>query len=236
MLELWELGGRDGVRFSTFSWRSRMALHHKGLDFVSRAVAVSDKDAIAFSGQDKVPILKSGDQVVCDSWNIAQYLEREFPNRPSLFGGPAGDQLTYFFNLWVDREIVPGLVPFLMRDVLDCVEEQDQSHLRTQIERIFKRSLEELYAEREKALSQLGKKLSPVRKLLSRAPFIAGNEPAYADYILFGTLQWARVVSEVEVLSPDDLVAQWFVRLLNLYGGVGRAERARKERTAEAVQ
>jgi len=78
--------------------------------------------------------------------------------------------------------------------------------------------------------------LSPVRKLLSRAPFIAGNEPAYADYILFGTLQWARVVSEVEVLSPDDLVAQWFVRLLNLYGGVGRAERARKERTAEAVQ
>ena len=33
MLELWELGGRDDCRFSTFSWRTRLALHHKGLSF-----------------------------------------------------------------------------------------------------------------------------------------------------------------------------------------------------------
>ena len=64
MLELWELGGRDGLRFSTYSWRTRMALHHKGLDFKSHSVAVSDKQAIAFSGQGKVPIIRVGDRVV----------------------------------------------------------------------------------------------------------------------------------------------------------------------------
>jgi glutathione S-transferase len=236
MLELWELGGRNDVRFSTFSWRSRMALHHKGVDFRVRPVAVSDKRAIAFSGQTKVPILKAEDRVVCDSWDIAIFLEREFPDRPSLFGGPVGEQLTYFFNQWTDREIVPALVPYLMRDVLDCVDEPDRQHLRNQIEGFFKKSLEDLYTEREKALAQLGKKLSPVRKMLARAPFLGGETPAYADYILFGTLQWARVVSDAQVLPPSDVISDWFSRMLDLFGGVGRKERARAERKLEAAE
>ena len=61
----------DDCRFSTFSWRTRLALHHKGLAFVLHPVAVSDKAAIAFSGQAKVPILKHDDHVVTDSWAIA---------------------------------------------------------------------------------------------------------------------------------------------------------------------
>lgn len=236
MLELWELGGRDGLRFSTYSWRTRMALHHKGLDFKSHLVAVSDKQAIAFSGQSKVPIIRVGDRVVSDSFEIATFLEREFPDRPSLFGGPQGEQLAYFFNLWTDREIVSGLVPYLMLDVLALVDETDQRHLRGQIEGVFKRSLEDLYGEREKALQQLGKKLAPVRKTLGRAPFLGGPAPGYADYILFGTFQWARVVSDVPVFAPDDAMSEWFSRLLDLYNGAGRAERARADQKLEGAR
>src|ERR1700678_3545192 len=103
MLELWELGGADGCRFSIFSWRSRLALHHKGLAFAVHPVSVSDKAVIAFSGQDKVPILKHDGRVVTDSWAIALYLEQEFPDRPSLFGGAVGETLTQIFNVWTDR-------------------------------------------------------------------------------------------------------------------------------------
>jgi glutathione S-transferase len=81
MLELWELGGRADCRFSTFSWRTRLALHHKGLTFAAHPVAISDKGAIGFSGQGKVPILKHDGRVVTDSWAIALYLEKEFPGR-----------------------------------------------------------------------------------------------------------------------------------------------------------
>jgi glutathione S-transferase len=35
----------------------------------------NEKNAIAFSGQDRVPVLRDGDQVVSDSWTIAIYLE-----------------------------------------------------------------------------------------------------------------------------------------------------------------
>jgi glutathione S-transferase len=50
MITLWELGGKDGRRYSLFSWRTRMALRHKRLDFESLPVRMSDKAVIAFSG------------------------------------------------------------------------------------------------------------------------------------------------------------------------------------------
>ena len=85
MLELWELGGLSGCRYSTFSWRTRLALHHKGLGFATHVVSVTDKGAIAFSGQGKVPILRHGDRVVANSWAIALYLDREFADRPRYY-------------------------------------------------------------------------------------------------------------------------------------------------------
>ena len=59
----------------------------------------------------------------------------------------------------------------------------------------FKKSLEELAAERSKALEQFRRRLQPVRKTLEQRRFLGGDAPAYADHILFGVLQWARIVS-----------------------------------------
>lgn len=68
MITLWELGGREGRRYSLFSWRARMALAHKGLQFETRPVCLSDKAAIAFSGGKTVPVIRDGETVVRDSW------------------------------------------------------------------------------------------------------------------------------------------------------------------------
>jgi glutathione S-transferase len=235
MLELWELGGRDDCRFSTFSWRTRLALHHKGLPFAVHPVAVSDKAAIGFSGQSKVPILKHDGHVIPDSWAIALYLEKEFPERPTLFGGEVGQTLTHVFNVWADRELIPALIPFLMRDVLDCVSEADGAQLRRQIESAMKKSLEELSAGRQQAVQAFRRKLQPVRKALETRDYLGGAAPTYADYILFGLLQWARVVSPAKVLEDGDVVAAWFERVLDLHDGIGRKERSRLERTKEAA-
>lgn len=233
MIELWELAGARDCRYSSFSWRSRMALLHKGLEFRTRPVAARDKASIAFSGQDKVPIITYGGAVVADSWTIARYLERTFPDRPSLFGGPQGESLSQFFNIWVDRELVPLVMPCLMLDVLDCVDEGDAAHHRSQIEKIFKRPLEELHQERDKSLAQFRRRLQPVRKILDQRPFIGGDQPTYADYVLFSVPQWVRLVSCETLFEPGDIVADWFERVLDLYCGAGRNEMSRFVRFRE---
>jgi hypothetical protein len=44
-------------------------------------------------------------------------------------------------------------------------------------------------------------------------------KPLFAGYILFGAFQWARVISPLRLLDPDDPVAQWFERCLDVHGG-----------------
>ena len=58
-------------------------------------------------------------------------------------------------------------------------------------------------------------------------PFICGSQPAYADYIVFSPLQWARIVAPIDILEAGDALAAWRERMLDLYGGLGRTTPAR---------
>ena len=223
-LTLFELRARDGQRYSQFSWRSTMALAHKGLKAGHRPVRVSDKAAIAFSSQDKVPILVDGEEVIADSWRIAEHLESRYPDAPSLFGGETGHALARFINAWVDRTLIGRLAPLLAADVVPLLDEADALHLRSQFERFFGKPLEDLAAARDKEVVAFRKLLDPARAVMRAQPFLSGANPAYADYILFSLFQWARIVSAFEVLDPKDALAAWRERLLDLFGGLARTQ------------
>jgi glutathione S-transferase len=225
-LTLYELGGLDDRRYSLYSWRTRLALAGLGLAADYKPVRVSDKDAIAFSKQDKVPILIDGESVIHDSWRIAQHLEARYGG-DALFGGETGQALTRFVSSWVDRTIVPRLVPLLMIDVLGIVDEADGKHLRGVIEKAFGKTLEEMSANREHEIAGFRRLLDPVRASLRSQLFLSGSRAAYADYVLFSPFQWARIVSPFEVLEAGDPLIAWRERMLDLYDRLGRMTPAR---------
>src|SRR4051812_28095511 len=208
-LTLFELRARDGQRYSQFSWRSTMALAHKGLKAEHNAVRVSDKAAIAFSSQDKVPILVDGKDVIADSWKIAEHLESRYPDAPSLFGGPIGHGVTQAFNTWTDRVLVPAMLPVIVADIHERVDPRDDVYFRQMMEKIVRTTLEEARAQREAALGRLGRAIEPLQATFKRQAFMAGAAPAYADYILLSVFQWARVMSPHELLAPEDPLCQW---------------------------
>ena len=222
MIELYELKGTGDQRYSLFSWRTRMALAHKGLAFESRPVVMSDKAAIAFSGGKTVPVIRDGGTVVRDSWKIAEHLEAAYPQAPSLFGGPIGQGLCHTFNVWADRTLVPAMLPVVVADIFERVDPVDRAFFRAMMEGILKAKLEDTVAGRDKAVERLGRTLDPLRAVLKRQPFVCGVAPAYADYIVFSMFQWARVMSPLKVLSNDDPVAAWRERILDLNGGFAR--------------
>ena len=65
-------------------------------------------------------------------------------------------------------------------------------------------------------------RLEPLRVTLSNQSFLGGEVPAYADYIVFGDFQWARCISEVELIEADDPVYDWRERMLDLFDGFAR--------------
>jgi glutathione S-transferase len=222
VIQLWELGGKGERRYSLFSWRTRMALRHKGLEFQSTPVAMSDKAAIAFSGGKTVPIIKDGETVVRDSWRIAEYLEDNYSERPTLFGGAIGRGVTQAFNTWVDRAVVPAMMPVIVADVHERVAPADEQYFRRQFEGFLKCTLEEARSRAPQAEERLKQVLAPLEAALKRQPFFCGAAPAYADYILFSVMQWARIMSPRVIFATSEALYGWRERILDLYDGFAR--------------
>lgn len=247
---LYDLAGADpSLRFSPYCWRVRMALRHKGLDVETVPWRFTDKDAIAFSGQGRVPVLIDGDRAISDSFAIALHLEETYPDRPSLFGGSAGLCLARFVNAFADNVVQPGIARLIVSDVVKVLHEKDQPYFRESREKRFGRTLEAVTSDRDTAVVDFRSALEPLRQCLSMQLFLGGEAPLYADYIVFGGFQWARCVSPFELLIPGDPIYAWRERLLNAFDryarqatrfgsrpswGGGRAELANRRSTGAA--
>ena len=222
MIELWELKGRNDLRYSLFSWRTRMALMHKGLEFATNPVFLSDKASIAFSGGTTVPVIRDGGTVIRDSWKISEYLEKKIPGEKFLFGGAIGLGVTQAFNIWADRAVVPAMLQVIVADIHGRIDPADDAYFRGTFEKFLGKRLEEARAARPEAQKRLERTLEPLQAALKRQPYVCGAAPAYADYILFSVFQWARLTSPQDTLAADSPLAAWRDRLLDLHGGFAR--------------
>jgi glutathione S-transferase len=222
-LKLFELVGTDAARpFSPFCWRTRMALAHKGLGAESIPWCFTEKHAIAPHHSDKVPVLIDGETSVADSWAIANYLEDNYPQRPSLFGGEGGRAMGRLINWWGDVAVVGGLFPLIVADIPAHLKPVDAVYFRQSREARFGRPLEEVVAARDSSVEGFRRALDPLRLTLRTQPFLGGEAPNYADYIVFGAFQWARVVSPFKLLADNDPVYAWREKLLDAFDGMAR--------------
>ena len=219
---LHDLAGADpALRFSPYCWRTKFALAHKGLAFDTVPWRFTEKDALAFSGQDRVPALRDDDKAVSDSWAIAEYLEDKYA-APTLFGSAVGRAHAKFINGWADAVMVPGIATLIVRDLLDVVADKDKDYFRQSREQRFGTTLEQVQQGREERVQQFRQSLLPIRLVLRTQQWLGGAAPSYADHIVAGTLMWPWCASKFDVVDPNGPIAEWFQRVLALYGGLGR--------------
>jgi len=166
-LKLYELVGSDETRpFSPFCWRTRMALAHKGLAAQSIPWCFTWKDAIAAYKTEKVPVLLDGEISVADSWTIANYLEDNYPDRPTLFGGEGGRAIGRMMNWWGDIVVVGGMFPLIVADIPLHLAPVDAAYFRKSREARFGQPLEQLVAGRDQSVIGFRRALEPMRLTL----------------------------------------------------------------------
>ena len=223
-ITLYELAGAEADRrFSPFCWRIRMALAHKGQPAEGLPWRFTEKETLAPTGQGRVPVIVDRGRWINDSWVIANYLEESYAARPSLFGGSGGHAVTRFIQGWTDTVLHLGLFRSVVFDIWQHLHEKDKAYFRkSREERFGGTTLEALQSGREERLPAFRQSLLPLRNTLEAQPFIGGDKPLYADYIVFGGFQWARCISPFKLLEPDDAVFAWRERMLDLFGGMAR--------------
>jgi glutathione S-transferase len=222
-ITLYDLAGAEAERrFSPFCWRAKMALVHKGLEFETVPWRFTEKDRLPQPNRGRVPVILDDHEVVHDSTAIAEYLESRYSDRPSLFGDKTARALTRFVQNWTEVVLQPALIGFVVLDIYSHSAPQDQAYFRRSREERFGTTLEDVVKDREVRLPGFRETLAPLRRTLERQEFLGGDAPTYADYVVFGAFQWARAISDFELLGAADPVAAWRSRLLDAFGGYAR--------------
>ncbi len=221
---LYSLCAADGrSHYSPHVWKIILALKHKGLRFELKPVSFKSISQIEDGSFTSVPVLNDNGHLEGDSFEIAALLEENYGEAPSLFGGKGGLAMARFVESFTQTMLHPPMSIIIVMDMHAMMSAEDQAYFRAAREKRFGKTIEELHAGREAELAKFPQRLSPIRAVLEKQRWMGGDTPLFADYILFGAFQWARVCSTTQFLSNDDPVKKWFERCLDLHGGVGRA-------------
>jgi glutathione S-transferase len=127
-----------------------------------------------------------------------------------------------WLNWWGDIAVIGGIFPLIVADIPGHLAPVDADYFRKSREARFGKPLQEVVANREQSVTGFRKSLEPMRLTLKSQPYLGGETPNYADYIVFGGFQWARVVSPFKLLEDSDPIYAWRERLLDAFGGMAR--------------
>jgi glutathione S-transferase len=225
MIDLYDLAASDNRRPSPFCWRTKLALKHKGLEWREVPVGFTEKPKIAFADSTTVPVIcdrTHGDAAVKDSWEIAVYLDKTYPDRP-LFKSGQARAFARFVNAWTDTAVHPALFPLVVADIWRWARPEDRDYFRESREKRLGMKLEDAQrAARETRIPAYRGTLEPARRLLGDQPFLCGKKPGYPDYALMGTMMWVRVICALQLLDAVDPVLAWQERMLDQFDGFAR--------------
>lgn len=215
MIELYDLVGANDLRFSPFCWRAKAVMAYKKIPYTTVPIRFCDKAKLAFSGQDRVPVIKDGDTVVSDSWFIADYFERLQPE-PRLFPGLGLKEACRFFNLYVDRTVHTAVFPVVVADIFVNVDPADREYFRKSREERLGMTLETAAVKRADHRPKMRAVLGDLTLAITGQEYFFGTL-TYADLCLFGTFKWILSVSREPLFYTTEFRA-WWDRMENRLG------------------
>ena len=223
-ITLYDLQLESGCTISPFVWRTKYALKHKGFDIDLKDGGFTGIKARTNGFSDRLPVIVDNGHWVKDSWDIAQYLDDTYPDRPRLLEGEAMKALTNFTEQWLWRTAIGPWFRCYIVDYHDLSFPQDREYVRWSREEWFLQGqkLEQVSAGRDERLPLVPPALEPFRLLMKDKLWLGGDAPNYADYAALSIFLWTASVATTPCLYEDDPLRDWIDRGFDLYGGLGR--------------
>ena len=216
MITLYELAGKNDLRFSPPCWNVKLCLLYKNIDFETVAIGFSEKNKILFSNQQLVPVLKHQDGHISDSWNIINWLDENYEN-PKLFVNETSKNFSHFLYLWTSRQILPILFKIIAHEIPNILEGDDLDHYIVTREERIKVPITKFVPVISDSIKKFRNLINPMRSLIKKNGFISGSNPGIEDFIFFGNFKWVYTCSSCNLLDKEDEIFQWYKKINQIF-------------------
>ena len=216
MITLYELAGKNGLRFSPPCWNVKLCLLYKDINFETVGVGFSEKNKILFTNQQLVPVIKHQKGFVFDSWNIINWLDENFDN-PKLFINETSKNFSYFLYLWTSRQLLPVLFKIIAHEIPNILEGDDLDHYIITREERIKGPITKFKPVISDSIQKFRSLINPMRLLIKKNGFISGTRPGIEDFIFFGNFKWVYTCSSCKLLETEDEIYQWYKNIHKIF-------------------
>ena len=221
-ITLYDLQLASGATISPFVWATKYAVAHKGFDLDIVPGGFTGIMERTGGKTERLPAIVDGGEWVLDSWLIAEYLDRKYPDRPTLIGDPSVKVLAQFAENWLWQAAIGPWMTCFLKSYRDRSLPEDHDYVTQSRERMFGRRIEDIIEGREDRLPLVPPALELMRTTLRENRWFGGDEPNYADYRLLAVFLFCAAVADTPVLTEDDPLRDWIDRGFDLHGGLGR--------------
>ncbi len=215
MLKLYDLSGKNDLRFSPPCWNVKLCLIHNNIEFKTIPVRFTDKNKIAFSKQNLLPILDYNNGFVSDSWNIFNWLDQNYPQK-KIFRNNSSKNFSYFLYLWTSRQLLPILFKIIAHEIPKVLEGNDINYYINTREKRINGPITKFVPMISSSIEEFRRSIDPIRKIIINNGYISGKKPGLEDYIFFGNFKWVNVCSSCNLLDDEDPVHNWYKKLLKI--------------------
>ena len=137
---------------------------------------------------------------LAESFRIAQYLEKQYPNTTTVFPGPHDLSALHaaFSNAW-DVETT-AVTQFIIPAVFQVLNPPSQAYFRRTREKSFGKKLEDITPKGEDRIAQWAKfraGMGNVNKWFEMnggGPFLMGDALSWSDLVIAGEMIWYRTI------------------------------------------
>jgi glutathione S-transferase len=221
-ITFYDLQLSTGCTISPFVWATKYALAHKGFDLDIVPGGFTGILERTGGKTERLPAIVDDGEWVLDSWLIAEYLDRQYPDRPMLIGDPGIKPLTQMVETWLWQQAISPWMTCFLKSYRDLSLPQDHAYVTESRERMFGRKIEDIVVGREERIPTVPPKLELLRQALREHKWLGGDSPNYADYRALSVFLFCASVADTPVLTEDDPLRDWIERGFDLYGGLGR--------------
>ena len=213
---------------SPYNEKVRRMLNFKGIPYQEKYWLLADRNKVkAFNPTGKLPALEHGDHMICDSTDVAYYIEEQFPEKPLIPADPAQRAMIHVLEDWADESLyfyemhLRFTTPGNRERNMPRMVENESRFLRWLLPKVVPGGIAKITASQgigRKSIEQLmidvGRHISAIDGLLGEQDWLVGDQLSLADlavYAMFQALCDADMA--MVVLQRFPVVMSWMARV-----------------------
>ncbi|KAK7058529.1 hypothetical protein VNI00_002165 [Paramarasmius palmivorus] len=210
-IDFYDLACKEGVAWNPNTWKTRFTLNYKGLPYQTTWVEYPDVEALykklgipATAKKSDgspfytLPVIHDPNTgtIVSDSFQIAEYLDKTYPDTPRVIPpGTRALQAAFVDAFW--SKVINNLFKFMMPKAAWALSKSSEEYFRRTREKEIGITLEEMYPTGEKA-EEVWKKaeadFAVIYGWLREDEFVMGDRASFADFAIGGVLVVSRLL------------------------------------------